>query len=710
MGNQYQQQSLQRKVLYLGLILVLFTGAWVWRHKVVDVQAADLAVREQSRGEVEISGAFVRLSLMGLRGVATCVLWSNAQEKQARNQWNELELLVRSLTKLQPHFITPWLFQSWNLAYNVSVESDRVNDKYFYITRGIGLLAEGERQNRDNPDIRWSIGFYTQHKLGQSDETNTLRSMEQLSAIPPNERDPARFRVSRAGRVDVNWVELEKFCRDHPQLARRLREGMRQAVGGREQMEREKRRQFKCETAEDVVRFLEDNYRLPGLYEEVPAAPVGGWQQKADRLKASAVERFPVLPPDHTVQPPQHKFDDRVLTSTSILRDEDDLFQVARAWYCYAQEPIPDPGPLPGSNEPIKDRTRQHVPRYMATLLFRSYPAHAQRFTAERLQEEGWFDESGWEVRDWFRDRDDDVQNDRAPSVGGGRKWSQDAWQLAADAWRRHGENNHLMFKNEAAEENMRQLANEFRQKHNLPPESPAPGWREEDLKDEADREGLRAVRFLTDYGSYRAMSNFAHQYHRALVEAKEETVKARKLFYEAESLWLAGASPDRVLAKFNDPDCLAAWRDKVLLGNKDFRRDSFTQEQSCEMQLKYLEVCNQAHGPQLNAQTAALAGLMHPLPGGGVCPLPLAVWVPLQLVHPEKHKDGTALVPNKDWSNPLLGGPFDRQDDEGVPFITAMVRQQVAQRLAPVKNRPGATRPPVPPAGGQPAPGMPPG
>src|SRR5262245_58004026 len=112
MASPYQQQVRQRKFLYLGLILVLFTVSWVWRQGVINVLADRLAIREQSRGEVELTGAVVRLGLTGSRGLATCVLWANAVEKQKKNQWNELEVLVRSLTKLQPHFITPWLFQS----------------------------------------------------------------------------------------------------------------------------------------------------------------------------------------------------------------------------------------------------------------------------------------------------------------------------------------------------------------------------------------------------------------------------------------------------------------------------------------------------------------------------------------------------------------------------------------------------------------------
>jgi hypothetical protein len=148
MASPFQKQARDRKFIYIGLIIVLFTFAWFWRHYNIDAQASKLAIREINRGDVELSGSVIRLTLTGSRGLATCALWISAIDKQKKNQWNELELLVRSLTKLQPYFITPWLFQSWNLAYNVSVESDRVKDKYFYITRGIELLAEGEKQNR----------------------------------------------------------------------------------------------------------------------------------------------------------------------------------------------------------------------------------------------------------------------------------------------------------------------------------------------------------------------------------------------------------------------------------------------------------------------------------------------------------------------------------------------------------------------------------
>ena len=37
---------------------------------------------------------------------------------------------------------------------------------YFYIARGIELLAEGERRNQRSPDMRYQIAFYYQNKFG----------------------------------------------------------------------------------------------------------------------------------------------------------------------------------------------------------------------------------------------------------------------------------------------------------------------------------------------------------------------------------------------------------------------------------------------------------------------------------------------------------------------------------------------------------------
>src|SRR5262249_726503 len=151
-----------------------------------------------------------------------------------------------------------WLFQSWNLAYNVSVESDRVRDKYYYISRGIDLLAQGERINRaqgadengpyevGNPDMRYWIGFYYANKFRVSDEQHTLRSLLQLSCINPADRDAEQFRPTR--RSPVDQAKFLAFVQRNPMLCRRLRDFVR------------------CNHPDEVVDFLAQNAKIPSRY------------------------------------------------------------------------------------------------------------------------------------------------------------------------------------------------------------------------------------------------------------------------------------------------------------------------------------------------------------------------------------------------------------------------------------------------------------
>jgi hypothetical protein len=600
-----------RKGVYIGLILILFTGCFLWRRNYLEPQARELAMLEQSIGEVELSGRLMQLSLTGSRGIVTCWLWNTAVDKQKKNQWNEMEFLVRTLTKLQPHFTVPWLFQSWNLSYNVTAAVDSVPDKYFFITRGIELLWEGERQNQNNPDLRFSIGFYTQHKIAQSDQRNTLRSLLDLSKIPPSERDPSLFRkVGADGTEQMDWESFKKFkafCDKYPQLIRRLYTGIRM-----ETVE-EQGDLFTCKNADDVVNFLRDNFNLPSLYALRDGKDVA--REEGDR--------FPVLPPERDVQLPQHPFQPsnniREFTDRSPLGDSVDAYEIARAWYGYAQEPIPEPCPprpdrpnhkgLPGSSYPITNRSMQKIPRYMAIVIFRGYPCLGQSQHATRLQEEGWFDGEPWalldsdvlvqhasdelrkELRKGEKMSEDEITKrieddldklfgegkSRVLQVGVGKdvQLSRDAWKLAYDMWKRHGEVNNILLTDA-----------------------------ELDIH-KSDRE------FMADYDHYRSINNYAAHLNRSEVESQLETVQARKTFFAAETKWFDGRPEDALEIYGFDPktgwlrekddkvtkqerSVLYRWRD-ILSKYKAFREEDLTQEQAFELQLTFMAVLKKA-------------------------------------------------------------------------------------------------------------------
>src|SRR6478735_6086502 len=241
MANVYQQAAKRRKWIYLFSILVLLIlslavrgtffridkKSWQEVHDsptlalTMDGRAKLHELTEIQQGDKELGGAAVQLLLTGSRGLAVSALWLSAIEKQKKQEWNELDIAVDSITKLQPHFTAPWMFQSWNLAYNVSVEMDRLNDMYFYIARGISVIAEGEHVNRNNPDLRYNLGFYYQNKFGVSDRVTTLRCLYQLSCIPEEERDAERLKNPDG---TVNQQAFEEFCKANPQLVRRMKE------------------------------------------------------------------------------------------------------------------------------------------------------------------------------------------------------------------------------------------------------------------------------------------------------------------------------------------------------------------------------------------------------------------------------------------------------------------------------------------------------
>ena len=77
-------------------------------------QAQRLEVWEldPNEGDADLTGSALRLTLTGSRGLAVTALWLSAIEKQKRNDFHEFETRVRMVTKLQPNFITPWIFQS----------------------------------------------------------------------------------------------------------------------------------------------------------------------------------------------------------------------------------------------------------------------------------------------------------------------------------------------------------------------------------------------------------------------------------------------------------------------------------------------------------------------------------------------------------------------------------------------------------------------
>ncbi len=653
---QLQQQSFIRKLVYFGLILVLFTvmtfagrfaqivaqakpfkGAESLPLLTVAGKARSLQLNESEQGEADLGGSTIRLALSGARGFAITFVWIMAIDKQKKHEWNQVDLLVNAITKLQPHFLTPWLFQSWNLSYNVSVESDLVADKYYYISRGIELLAQGERVNRGhgmdengqeyevgNPDMRYWIGFYYQNKFGVSDEKNTLRSLLQLSCINPDKRQPQSLRLS-SGAVDLH--AFSEFVKENPMLCRRLRDYLN------------------CSQPEDVIDFLAENAKLFGRYEEGDH----GWQ-----LKSRPESQFPVLPVTPATE--------ALASPYREFAGNFDSYHCAWAWHLYAQEPLPpvEYGRAAGPSGVLNfNPLRYRLGRQPAPIIFRQGPPRAMSYVAERLQKEGWFDDGGWQVdefsqaRPWFPGQSVVVGNDRRYS-------SQVTWQAANEMWKEHGKK-HGFLPSEAEQQNLISASKLYRDTYGVKISFKGP----ELEPDKATPEMLAskdAADQLFNRGVNEGMTNFPHFYYESEAESDSRTIAARRLLFQADRLRL-NANNARAIQAYEDAFAIlvgnrADGKIGLLENYQKFREDGPIQEDLVEKQYDYLSVLEIDRGQSLRRAytlaNAIAAGASNASTASMYC----------SVLYDDANRSNAYVLPK------LFVGPMDGVDSTDKPWV----------------------------------------
>ena len=583
MANPFQQRARQRKIIYLVLIVALFTGSIMHRKFVVEKQAEDLQLREAVRGEVELTSSFVRLSLTGSRGLATTLLWATAIDRQTKHEWNELELLVGSISKLQPYFITPWVFQSWNLAFNVAVECDRPRDKYYYISRGLEFLAEGERRNQGTPAEAAQGGstavsgpsgdaplhgllLPAQDRQQRRKEHHALPARYELHRPDPTQSGAILGKDERGQQV-VKREELARLCQNHPRLVRRLREGLG------------------YESPTQIVKFLEANKDVPSRFKK----SVSG-DQKDSELEEPR-KQFPILPP--TVPrssgpdgPAWPNPKDYQMTSESV-----DVFLMSRTWYQYAQEPLPpplmDPGVAFEENKQIQElerlRKEKNInyrnPKAMAIQIFRGYPARAQVYIAENLEAEGWFDDDGWLIKGWFDqgDEEKDLQVGTETKHHAGPSW-EEAYRMCREYGTRNG-----LYISPAEFVELERKAAQVRVALNIREGDPVPLLRPE-LRKELG-ESFDAHQKLFSNVTLRSMTNFDATFAMTEGEKDRETVLARKALYQA-----ARYKKDQIEAIPLFEQAWPLWVD-VTLRYPQFMQISTVQEDIYDPMLKYMRL-----------------------------------------------------------------------------------------------------------------------
>ena len=125
-----------------------------------------------SRGGAETGWVrYVMVGLGGFRGVVSEVLWLRATTLQEEGRYFELIQLADWITALDPRAAEAWVFNAWNLSYNVPAMLPDHRSRLNWVRAGIDLLKDKAiPANPDEPRLYRELGWLYQNKVGSDDD------------------------------------------------------------------------------------------------------------------------------------------------------------------------------------------------------------------------------------------------------------------------------------------------------------------------------------------------------------------------------------------------------------------------------------------------------------------------------------------------------------------------------------------------------------
>lgn len=181
---------LRRRLIYIGAIVLLLLPLYNLGHppKRADdgtVEGGGVLAQLRSKydlgqgdlGEIDPASESMRLATLGLRGVASTILWQKAEYYKKEQYWDRLSATLNQIAVLQPHFVNVWEFQSHNLSYNVSAEFDDYRQRYQWVKKGMNYLVQGAKYNKTRTEMPFELGWFFGSKLGVADEKEQFRAM-----------------------------------------------------------------------------------------------------------------------------------------------------------------------------------------------------------------------------------------------------------------------------------------------------------------------------------------------------------------------------------------------------------------------------------------------------------------------------------------------------------------------------------------------------
>jgi hypothetical protein len=176
-----------KKIILLGLVVVLIFGAGQIQ-KSLNVDRDRLGMTQMATlDNAPPMLAFTTVALGGFRGLISNFLWIRANDLQQDDKFFEAAQLANWITDLEPHFSQVWVFQGWNMSYNISVKFKDFSDRWRWVYNGISLLRDkGLHYNPDDVLMYRELAWDYQHKMGANlDDANIYYKTEWAKEMMP---------------------------------------------------------------------------------------------------------------------------------------------------------------------------------------------------------------------------------------------------------------------------------------------------------------------------------------------------------------------------------------------------------------------------------------------------------------------------------------------------------------------------------------------
>ena len=177
------------------MVMVPVVAASAGRHKITQTERAE----DSDPPEVSLG-----IAMGAFRGLFVNMLWMRANDMKEQGLFHEAIELANTITKLQPRFPRVWVFHAWNLAYNISVETQTPEERYQWVLSGVRLLRdEAIPANPNDLMLHKELSWILLHKIGgYTDDANRFYKREWaaewtvVAGAPPRIDPDARDRDS----------------------------------------------------------------------------------------------------------------------------------------------------------------------------------------------------------------------------------------------------------------------------------------------------------------------------------------------------------------------------------------------------------------------------------------------------------------------------------------------------------------------------------